>query len=76
MFKFPPNCQLRVKGIVTRELLANPDCFDNNDELWLIVLKDGSTSDLALGRRARLEAYLVDDLGQESVEFDIYNYNK
>ena len=75
-FKFPLDGQLRVKGIVTRELLANPDCFESNDEPCLIVLKDGSTSDLTLGRYAGLEAYLADDLGQESIELAIYNYDK
>ncbi|KAF9790395.1 hypothetical protein BJ322DRAFT_385619 [Thelephora terrestris] len=76
LFNPPPNRQLRVKGIVTRELLANPDCFDSNDEPCLIVLKDGGASDLTVGNHAGLEAYLADDFGQESVELAIYNYNK
>ena len=76
VFKFPPNRQLKVTGIVTRERLANPDCFDSNNEPCLIVLKDGGTSDLTVGKYAGLEAYLCDDLGQESIELAIYNYNK
>lgn len=76
VFKFPPNRQLKITGIVTRERLANPDCFDSNNEPCLIVLKDGGASDLTVGRYAGLEAYLCDDLGQESIELAIYNYNK
>jgi len=76
VFESPPNRQLKITGIVTRERLANPDCFDSNNKPCLIVLKDGGTSDLTVGRYAGLEAYLCDDLGQESIELAIYNYNK
>lgn len=76
VFKSPPNRQLRVNGIVTRERLAKPDSVDSNNEPCLIVLKDGNTSDLTVGRYAGLEAYLCDELGQESIELAIYNYNK
>jgi hypothetical protein len=75
VFKFPPNCQLRITGWVTRERLAKPDCFDSNSEPCLIVMKDGNTTDLTVGRYAGLEAYLCDELGQESRELAIYNYN-
>lgn len=74
VFKFPLNCQLKITGIVTREHLANPDYFDSNNEPCLIVLKDGGASDLTVGRYAGLEAYLCDDLGQDSIELAIYNY--
>lgn len=74
-FKFPVNRQLRIKGCVTREFLAVPDCFDGNSEPCLIVMKDGNTTDLTVGRYAGLEAYLCNDLGVESIELAIYNYN-
>ncbi len=75
-FKWPTNRQLRINGCVTRELLAVPDCFDSNGEPCLIVMKDGNTTDLTVGRYAGLEAYLCDDLGVESIELAIYNYDK
>ena len=76
VFKFPPNRQLRITGWVTRERLAKPDCFDSNSKRCLIVMKDGNTTDLTVGRYAGLEAYLCDELGKESTELAIYNYNK
>jgi len=39
-------------------------------------MKDGNTTDLTVGRYAGLEAYLCDDLGVESIELAIYNYDK
>ncbi|KAI0055877.1 hypothetical protein BV25DRAFT_1872997 [Artomyces pyxidatus] len=71
--RFPTNRQVRINGCVSRELLAVPDCFDNNGEPCLIVMKDGNASDLTVGRYAGLEAYLCDDLGVESVELAVYN---
>ena len=38
-------------------------------------MKDGNATDLTVGRYAGLEANLCDDLGVESVELAIYNYN-
>ncbi|KAH9081743.1 hypothetical protein EDB83DRAFT_2334483 [Lactarius deliciosus] len=76
VFKFPTNRQLMINGWVTRELLANPDCFDMNGEPCLIVMKDGNATGLTVGRYAGLEAYLSDELGVESIELAIYNYNK
>ena len=67
---------VRINGIVTRELLASPDLFDYEDLPCFIVLKDGSTTDLTVGRYAGLESFLCDEGGVESVELAIYNYNK
>jgi hypothetical protein len=38
-------------------------------------MKDGSTTDLTVGRYAGLEAYLRDDQGIETVELAIYNHD-
>ena len=76
MFKFPPDRQLRIKGCVPPELLASPDCYDGNGEPCLIVLKNGNSTDLTVGRYAGLEAYTCDQLGVESIELAVYNYDK
>jgi hypothetical protein len=75
-FKWPTNRQLRINGCVTRELLAVPDCFDSSGEPCLLVMKDGNTTNLTVRRYSGLEAYLCDDLGVESIELAIYNYDK
>ncbi|KAG6900346.1 hypothetical protein C0995_003870 [Termitomyces sp. Mi166 len=75
-FRWPTNRQLRINGYLTRELLAVPDCFDSNGESCLLVMKNGNATDLMVGRYASLEAYLCDDLGVESIELAIYNYDK
>ena len=75
-FKYPENRQLRINGIVTRELLANPDLYDSEGQPCLIVLKDGCTTDLTVGRYAGLESFVCDEAGVESIELAIYNYDK
>ncbi|KAG9074875.1 hypothetical protein FRC06_010411, partial [Ceratobasidium sp. 370] len=76
-FKFPTNRQLPMNGCVRRELLAVPNCFDRNGMPCLIVMKDdGNTTDLTVGRYAGLEAYLCNNLGVESIELAIYNYDR
>ena len=74
-FKWPTNRQLRINGCLTRELLAVPDCFDSSGAPCFLVMKDGNTTDLTVGRYSGLEAYLCDGLGVESIEFAIYNYD-
>lgn len=76
MFKFPVNGQLRINGWVERESLANPDSFDSNGEPCIVVMKDGNSSDLTVGRCAGLDAYICNKQGVESQELAIYNYDK
>ena len=68
--------QLRINGIVTHKLLANPDLYNAEDQPCLVVMKDGSTTDLTVGLYAGLESYFCDDLGVESSKLGIYNYDK
>ena len=74
-FKFPTNRQLRINGCVARELLAVPNCFDSNGEPCIIAMRDGNIIDLTVGCYPSLEAYLRDDLGVESIELAIYDYD-
>ena len=64
-----------INGCVTRERLIVPNCCDSNAEPCHIVMKDGNATDLTVERLAGLEAYLCDELGVESVELAIYNYD-
>ncbi|CAE6519816.1 unnamed protein product [Rhizoctonia solani] len=74
--KFPHDCLLRIQGVVTRELLATPDCSDENGDPLYIVGKNGNTTGFTTGRYSGLEAYLCDESGRESIEVAIYNYSK
>jgi len=74
-FTFPTNRQLRIKGCLTHEALAKPDCFDINGNPCLLVMKDGNSTGLTVGRCAGLEVYLCDELDVESTEVAIYNYD-
>ena len=72
--QFPYNRLLKIRGVVPRELLATPDCYDENGDPLYIVGKDGNTTDFTAGRYSGLEAYLCDESGRESIEVAIYNY--
>ena len=74
-FEFLLGRQSRIKGLIPREYLINPDQLDSQDQPCLIVMKDGCASDLTVGRFAGPEAYLCDELGVESIELAIYNYD-
>lgn len=75
-FKYPDARKLKIQGVVTRELLANPDLFDSENRPCLIVGKDGTKTGLTFGRYAGLESFLCDELGVESIELGIYNWGK
>ncbi|KAF5380049.1 hypothetical protein D9615_006159 [Tricholomella constricta] len=75
-FKYPDTRKLKIRGIVTRELLANPDLFDSENRPCLIVGKDRTKTGLTFGRYAGLESFLCDELGVESIELGIYNWGK
>ncbi|KAF9076290.1 hypothetical protein BDP27DRAFT_1380351 [Rhodocollybia butyracea] len=74
--KFPSSRLLRIQGVVTRELLDTPDCYDENGDPVYIVGKNGNTADFTVGRYSGLEAYLCNELGRESTQVAIYNYSK
>ena len=74
--KFPSNRLLKIQGVVTRELLATLDCYDEKRDPVYIIRKDGNTTDFTVGRYAGLEAYLCDEFGNESIEVAVHNYSK
>ncbi|KAF9460378.1 hypothetical protein BDZ94DRAFT_1283951 [Collybia nuda] len=74
-FTFPFDRPLKVKGAITRELLASPDCFDDNGDPMFIVGKEGSATGFTMGHYCGLEAYICAESGEESVEVAVYNYS-
>jgi hypothetical protein len=75
-FKNPDDGQFRINGIVTREVLANPDMYDSKGKPCLIVLKDGCATDLTVGRCTGMESFLRDEGGNDSIKLAIYNLNQ
>jgi len=76
VFKFPLNRQLKDQWLCHARAPGCSRLYDINGEPCLIVMKDGNTTDLTVGQYADLEAYVCDDLGVESIELAIYNYDK
>ncbi|GBE86879.1 hypothetical protein SCP_1001220 [Sparassis crispa] len=72
-FKFPEERKLRIEGCATKEDLANPAEFDSEGQRFLIVGKDGNTTDLTVGRYAGLVSFTLNEVGIESIELGIYN---
>ncbi|KAM5531085.1 hypothetical protein V8D89_015250 [Ganoderma adspersum] len=75
-FKYPVGRKFKVQGVVTPELLANPDLYDSDGQRCLVVGKDGTKTGLTFGRYAGLVSFLCDELGVESIELGIYNWGK
>lgn len=74
-FNWPLNRQLRIKDFALRGHLTNPGTRVEDGEPCHVVMKDGCGSGLTVGRHSGLEAYIANDLGVESIELAIYNYN-
>ncbi|KAI0062660.1 hypothetical protein BV25DRAFT_1870174 [Artomyces pyxidatus] len=72
----PYNQLLEIHGVVPRELLATPNYFDKIRDPFYVVGKDGNTTGFIVGHYSRLEAYLCNKFGQESIKLPVYNYNK
>ena len=72
-FKFPDERKLRIEGCATKEDLAHPAEFDSEGQRYLMVGKDGNTTDLTVGRYAGLVSFTRNEVGIESVELGIYN---
>ncbi len=75
-FKYPEGRKLKIQGVVTPELLANPDLYDSEGWPCLLVGKDGTKTGLTFGRYAGLVSFFSNELGVESIELGIYNLDK
>lgn len=74
--KIPADLQLPIRRALPRRLVINPDTEDKNGEPLYIVAKYGNTTKLTLGRYSGMDAYTCTDLGLESRDVVIYNYNR
>ncbi|KAI6031233.1 hypothetical protein PISMIDRAFT_6659 [Pisolithus microcarpus 441] len=74
-FKYPKDRLLRINGVVQQELLKESVAYDGDGKPCYVVLKDGSATDLTVGRYGGMESFIGDD-GVESIEIGIYSYSK
>lgn len=75
-FKYPHDRLLPLGGMITEELMREPDMLDHDNEACLLVIKNGNATDVTIGRATGIFSFVRDDeTGQESMEWAIYNYN-
>jgi hypothetical protein len=67
---------LKIRGFIAKEKLGNADSLNSEEHPCFVVMKDGYTTDLTVGRYAGLESFLSDENGARSVELAIYNYDE
>ncbi|KAI0311475.1 hypothetical protein OF83DRAFT_1068738 [Amylostereum chailletii] len=75
-FKYPGDRLLPLRDMITEERMRAPDMLDHNNEACLLVIKNGSATDVTVGRATGLFSFVRDDdTAQESMAWAIYNYD-
>lgn len=72
-FKYPVGGLLQVKGIIKEEEIRQPTLLDANGEECLIVIKDGASTGITIGRGSGTESFVreYDDYGTKSTSMQI-----
>ncbi|KAJ7077374.1 hypothetical protein B0H15DRAFT_861665 [Mycena belliarum] len=75
-FKYPDDRLLHLHGIISEQLMRAPDMLDHNNDACLLVIKNGNSTDVTIGRATGIFSFVRDDVsGKESMEWAIYNYD-
>ena len=78
-FKYPVGGLLQVKGVVKEAELRSPKQLDANGEPCLLVIKNGRTSGVSIGRVTGIELVIREygeyDLKRTSLEVAVCPYN-
>jgi hypothetical protein len=78
-FKYPHGGLLQLRDIAKEDELRHPTMLDANGEECLIVVKNGNTTGVTIGRATGIESYVreYDDYGirSTSMEVAIYPYS-
>ncbi|KAH9933544.1 hypothetical protein B0H21DRAFT_825804 [Amylocystis lapponica] len=76
-FKYPSDRLLPLRDMISEELMCRPDMLDHDSEPCLIVIKSGNATGVTIGRATGIFSFVrVDDTGEESKEWAIYNYDE
>jgi hypothetical protein len=77
--RYPPDHLLQLQGIVTEDELRHPKMLDVNSEECLIVVKNGLSTGVTIGRSSGIESFVreYDKHGNHatSMELAIYSYS-
>jgi len=80
-FEHPKDRLLRLRGIISDDLMRDPDMFDGDGEPCLLVIKTGNATNTTIGRAngvfSVVREYFPNDLtvNQTSMEWGIINYD-
>ena len=72
-FKFPGDGKIRIEGWSTLDELTVPKDIDSDHERFIMVAKDGNSTDLTIGRYAGLVSFTENKVGAISLEIGVYN---
>lgn len=79
-FEYPLDGLMQLKDIVTESELCNPTMHDANYEPCILVVKNGSTTGVTLGRATGIESFVREYLDNgsrtTSMEIAIYPYSQ
>ncbi|EIW75088.1 hypothetical protein CONPUDRAFT_66084, partial [Coniophora puteana RWD-64-598 SS2] len=79
-FEYPVDRLLPLVGIITNELMRNPDMWDSDGEPCLLVVKNGNATGTTLGRANGVFSIVRDyfndmSVHQTAMEWGIMNYD-
>ena len=78
-FKYPPNRLLRLQGTISEKEMRQPTSLDKSNDPCLIVIKDGSTTGVTIGRASGIFSYVreyFDGHYETSKEWAIQAYDQ
>jgi hypothetical protein len=77
-FKYPDDRLLRLRDLITEERMREPDMLDHDNEACLLIIKNGNTTNVTIGRATGIFSFIRDDeTSDESMdsEWAIFNYD-
>ena len=78
-FKYPLGGLLQLQGVIREDELRIPTMLDANGEVCLIVVKNGNTTGVTIGRATGIESFVreYNDFGihSTSIEVAIHSYS-
>ncbi|KAH8992943.1 hypothetical protein EDB92DRAFT_1985916 [Lactarius akahatsu] len=78
-FKYPEDRLLRLRGVISENVMHKPDMLDRDGEPCLLVIKNGKTTGVTIGRGTGIFSYVRKYFGnnthQTSMEWSILPYD-